>query len=306
MTTPVPSGPSGSADLNAAIDALVAQAAATKAAVESVFFDLLTKSTTPAGVSEQDIQAAIDKVNSVTADLATLAGEATQADAGTPPPAPEPTPAPVPTPGPGDPQVNPTPSPPAIARELVLRRGLDYTSRIDPGAIRHAGYDFVIRYVDDRPRWKTIDAAEYSELVAAGVDVYLVFEISTDDAEGDSVAGFPNAQRAIDGAHAIGYPDGYPLFFAIDEHVSPDRMDTIRQYLEAVENTVVNRSGFRFGVYGFPEVIAAVQIWYPSAATWQCGHKQAPGFADIWQRNTGTTVVGGITCDVNEQYRPLT
>jgi hypothetical protein len=183
--------------------------------------------------------------------------------------------------------------------------GLDYSAAAIPGAtIKAAGFDFVIRYVEDPAQWlgsKHIRPREYADLVQAGVKVWLVFEVGTGDMLAGHDAGAANARRALAGARWIGYPDDAPIFMACDMHLTAAQLPACLAYIDGAAS-VLGKA--RTGVYGFPELIAAAQdraAWF-----WQCGHDPGPhGPAHLWQDNTTTTRVGGVACDINRLYRPL-
>src|SRR5213080_4861843 len=115
-------------------------------------------------------------------------------------------------------------------------RGLDYSAgRIPGSAIKQAGFDFVIRYVDDPARGlssKHVSPDEFRDLVAAGVTVWLVFEIDINDALGGFNAGVANAKSARAGADWIGYPPGGVIFMACDEHLTGAQIPTAMAYLD--------------------------------------------------------------------------
>jgi len=186
-------------------------------------------------------------------------------------------------------------------------RGLDYSAGVIPSAaIQAAGYRFVIRYVDNphlSHTAKHIDPAEYAALRAAGITVYLVFEVDTDDMLGGFVDGLAHAHRAGAGADWIGYPGDQVIFFACDRHVTPAQVSAALAYLDGVATVL---GAHRVGVYGFPELITVCIARGVGAAYWQCG--TAPdtgGPVHLWQRNTATVHVAGIECDVNELLRPI-
>lgn len=184
--------------------------------------------------------------------------------------------------------------------------GLDYSAGTIPGAvIRAAGHSFVIRYVDDPKAGlsrKHITPPEYADLVHAGLDVWLVFEIGTGDMLGGFNAGAANARRALAGANWVGYPGDHPIFMASDMHLTGPQVRTAVTYLDGAASVLGHA---RTGCYGFPELTAAAQGH--AAVFWGCGHDPGPGgAAHIWQRNDGFVRVGGLSCDLNVLYRPFT
>lgn len=188
----------------------------------------------------------------------------------------------------------------------VLAQGLDYSAGALTGAtIRNAGYSFAIRYVDAPANVgrKHIRVAEYGDLVKAGVDVHLVFEIGTTDMLGGRPAGVANGRRALAGARWIGYPEGRPIFLACDMHVTGPQLTTALAYVDGAIS-VLGNSGV--GVYGFWELVDACIATHRGVAYWQAGI--APDTTDavnVWQDNTRSVVVGGIQCDVNHLLIPI-
>lgn len=186
-------------------------------------------------------------------------------------------------------------------------QGLDYSAGAIPGAaIRQAGYGFVIRYVDDPAVGlgsKHITPQEYRDLVGAGVQVLLVFEVDTGDALGGYNQGVSNAQRARKGADWIGYPQGAPIFMACDMHLTGPQVDTAMRYLDGARSVL----GSATGCYGFWEDVDTSITQHNADWFWQCGIKPADSDpVHIWQRNdTAPVTVGGVSCDINELLRPI-
>jgi hypothetical protein len=184
----------------------------------------------------------------------------------------------------------------------VLMTGLDYSAGTISGAvIKTAGHKFVIRYVEDPNQWlgsKHIRPAEYTQLIASGIDVFLVFEIGVDDMLGGRAAGVANATRARAGATWIGYPPAYPIFMACDMHLTTPQIATALEYIAGAATVL----GDQLGVYGFVELIDA-SMNGPATYRWQCGRAPTGNNVNVWQRNnSGFATVGGIQCDVNELY----
>lgn len=184
----------------------------------------------------------------------------------------------------------------------ALMTGLDYSAGAIPGAvIKAAGHEFCIRYVEDPKQWlgsKHIRPAEYVDLIGAGLEVFLVFEVGVDDMLGGHAAGVANATRAHAGATWIGYPSAYPIFMACDMHLTSPQVAAALEYIDGASTIL----GDSLGVYGFVELITAATNG-PAQYFWQCGHQPATGSVHVWQRNDiGFTTVGGIECDTNELY----
>lgn len=186
-------------------------------------------------------------------------------------------------------------------------RGLDYSSDRIPGrTIKAAGYDFVIRYVDDPERTLTakhIRPDEYQDLIGAGVQVYLVIERQTTDALGGFSRGVELARAARAGAAWIGYPPDGLIFFCSDMHLTASQIPVGLSFLDGAASVMGRQST---GAYGFWEFLDAAIPLGKAAAYWQAGIRPAPNDPKhVWQRNDRQTRVGGVECDINELLRPL-
>jgi hypothetical protein len=186
-----------------------------------------------------------------------------------------------------------------------LMTGLDYSAATIPGAtIKAAGHGFVIRYVEDPKQWlgsKHIRPAEYTDLIGAGLEVFLVFEVGVDDMLAGQAAGVANATRARAGATWIGYPPDNPIFMACDMHLTTPQVATALEYIDGASTIL----GDSLGVYGFVELITAAANG-SAQYFWQCGHQPTTGAVHVWQRNDiGFVTVGGVECDTNELYLPM-
>lgn len=198
-------------------------------------------------------------------------------------------------------------APPATTYGNLGIRGLDYSAATIPGAtIKAAGYQFVIRYTADPKvglNAKHIRPAEYQDLLAAGVSVYLVFEVGTGDMLAGHDAGVANARRARAGADWIGYPLGAPIFMASDMHLTAAQLPAALAYVDGAVSVL----GDACGVYGFFELVDACIAQRKGRWFWQAGVSPDPTDAvHVWQRNDTTTTVGGVAADINELRIPLT
>ncbi|MGW4487841.1 glycoside hydrolase domain-containing protein [Amycolatopsis sp. NPDC004368] len=189
----------------------------------------------------------------------------------------------------------------------------DYSSGRPTGAqLKAAQFGGVVRYIGLGSAGKRLTAAEYRNLVAEGLEVYLVAELGTNDSWGSSTdddyaRGRANAAAALADARVCGVPDNEIFVFgASDAHASAqwqidDTVDYIRGFRDVLG---LGRTGH----YGFVETQTAVRKAGVASGFWRCGSE--PSAADkqwvhLWQRNKAPTVrvVGGVTCDINELYR---
>lgn len=176
---------------------------------------------------------------------------------------------------------------------------LDYSAgKISGAAIKAAGYDGAIRYITDRNSLGTkhTSPAEYSDHVANGLQDWLVYEVNTNDPLSGFNGGVTAAQRALDGANYVGYPSDRHIFFCFDRHALASELPPWQAYLDGAASVL---GVGRVGAYGFSEAIDAANGH--ATAFWQCGSRTVVrACTNFYQRNTGTAVVGGITCDIND------
>jgi hypothetical protein len=190
----------------------------------------------------------------------------------------------------------------------------DYSGgRPSGAALRGAGFGGAIRYVGlgggaSLPG-KRITAAEYRDLTGAGVQVLLVCEGDTTDAWGGYAAGVANARIALADARALGIPDAVGIAAAADAHAANQAQITAAvEYARGFQD-VLGKT--RTGFYGFQETVTAVRTAGVGSWYWRCGSQPSAtekAWTHLWQRNQAPTVrvVSGVTCDINEQYLPIT
>lgn len=180
---------------------------------------------------------------------------------------------------------------------------LDYSAaKLAGRVIKGAGYDGVIRYIDEPARLGTkhTNKAEYDDHLANGLKVYLVYEVNTDDPLGGFAGGQAAARRALAGADYLGYKG--PIFFCADRWFNATGKTLItpevwRAYLQGAASIVGIE---RTGAYGFSDAMDAGKGY--ASFYWQCGSKSAlRSWAHLWQDNNVQPLVGGIRTDRNEE-----
>lgn len=196
--------------------------------------------------------------------------------------------------------------------------GLDYSAgRPSGAAIRAAGYNFVVRYLDNGLGGSraNLTAAEAADLRNAGVDVALVWErkllSGPDRATQGRAAGAADAAAAVAQARACGL-DGWPIYFAIDFDM-PDyapaatspltKLGPVGDYFGGIRATLPLE---RVGVYGSFYAVGRVRAAGLASWTWQTmawSGGQVDTAIHLLQR-LGTVTVGGVDCDVNEAKQP--
>lgn len=116
-------------------------------------------------------------------------------------------------------------------------QGIDYAwGRPDPGAVKRAGYAFVLRYLATGgpiTMGKVIGLAERQALHAAGLGVGLVWETYANRPLEGAPAGTADGQAARSLARDLGFPDGFPIFGSVDFDPPPTQYPTIAAYLQA-------------------------------------------------------------------------
>lgn len=167
--------------------------------------------------------------------------------------------------------------------------------------IKNQGYGGVIRYVTSPSLMqppnpgnrKHITRAEYESHKAAGLDVWLVYQGTTTDADGGFSIGQRNARRVVEG---ISYLGGYtgPVFFTNDRTSLPSP-NAWRGYLDGAASIL----GYsRTGAYGFGNAMDAAighASWF-----WQAGSRSVVrSHVHFWQDNNTQVTVGGVLCDRN-------
>jgi hypothetical protein len=188
---------------------------------------------------------------------------------------------------------------------------LDYAAGILGGqTIKQAGYGGTIRYVTSPALMqppnpgnpKHITRSEYESHLAAGLDVWLVYQGTTTDADGGYEIGRRNALRALEGCLNENHssrrqgPIGYsgPIFFTNDRTTLPSP-SSWRQYLDGAASVI----GFdRVGAYGFGNAMDAA-LGHANYF-WQAGRRRdVRSYVHFWQDNNTQVTVGGKLCDRN-------
>jgi hypothetical protein len=136
------------------------------------------------------------------------------------------------------------------------------------------GVTDVFRYVGP-PEWgKTITQAEFNELIAAGIHVWLVFERGADDSSGGEVGGRANASLALQCV-----PDGYegPIWFACDEGLEGAALVTAISYIRGA--SAVMGGPTRTGAYGEGALLQITKDQGLTNYLWQSASTSFPGNA---------------------------
>lgn len=178
------------------------------------------------------------------------------------------------------------------------------------------GYKGTLRYVTS-PAFmqppnpgnrKHIAKAEYDDLVAHGIDVWLVYQGSTTDADGGYDMGRRNAQRVVEACTNTKHPSGRqgpvgydgPVFFTNDRTTLPSPK-AWQDYLDGAASVLGLQ---RVGAYGFGNAMDAAlghATWF-----WQAGRRSdVRRHVHFWQDNNFQPTVAGILCDRNLVLKDL-
>lgn len=166
-------------------------------------------------------------------------------------------------------------------------------------AIKATGYSGVIRYLS-RDTSKTLGAVERDDYLANGLSIRLVFEDTAQGALGGNAQGVSDGQVALAQAKALGFPQGFGVYFAVDFDATPAQQAAIDAYGE----------GFRQGLGGYYDS-AIYGGYYPvsravtdgsSKKTWQtCAWSGGQVISGVNIYQTGQSDMGGAV-DVDELY----
>jgi hypothetical protein len=134
--------------------------------------------------------------------------------------------------------------------------GVDYSdARPTPASLVADGYTFVVRYLSYDTSGKNLSSSEADALIAAGLDVAVVWEEGADDALSGYDLGVSDAQAAASQALADGQPSTRPIYFAIDFDATASQQGTIDDYFDGVASVI----GLdRTGAYGGYQAISGL------------------------------------------------
>lgn len=183
-------------------------------------------------------------------------------------------------------------------------KGLDYSTRANPAAVKAAGYGFCVRYASvPIPGGKGITVAEAQAIHAAGLGLVLVYEWYAARAKEGKVAGRADAKVALAVAQSLNFPADRPIYFAVDYNAPVWDQPAIDAYLNGAAEVL---GAERIGVYGSYSVVERCAAnhtaqWFWQTYAWSAG-KVAP-HAHFRQYRNGVTVAGA-SVDLNETYKP--
>jgi len=181
--------------------------------------------------------------------------------------------------------------------------GADYSGgELSPAELdRFTTYDlrFLLRYIGwpDNPKCISHYPGAYQKLAGSGRVVLLVAQQGTADPVGGHDAGVAMAQRALDDAASVGYPDTLPIFFCAGGWLSLSGIpvDTALSYLDGAASVLGKH---RIGAYGFRDFIQAAKAGGHAEWRWLCGSppddgELAQGWPHLYRWNGAHIYPGG-------------
>lgn len=163
-------------------------------------------------------------------------------------------------------------------------------------AVKQAGAAGVCRYLSMNPA-KNLTADERDALLAAGLDIVLVWETTATRSSEGAAAGATDGMLAGQQAKALGYPQGATVYAATDQ-------DTLWSKVEAYHRAfgqAISDYGYVGDVYGGYLVVSAAKAAGYSTAPWQTASwsygSRCPGAA-LLQNNFQFPLSGGADGDL--------
>lgn len=186
---------------------------------------------------------------------------------------------------------------------------VDASAPLSGSALFAAGVTVAVRYVGVGSGGKRLTAAELADLNAHGILVLGVVESTADRSNGGYAAGVADGQATL----ADPVTGRLPVLFATDDQNvdAQANIDYVRGFRDVVGQQ-------RTGAYGFGAFIASIHSAGTASWFWQAGPAPSrtgtAGIVHFWQRQGGavqlavdgpstpvTVVIGGVTCDLNNQ-----
>lgn len=190
-----------------------------------------------------------------------------------------------------------------MAEPVITHLGVDYSGHPPtPAALKAAGFTFACRYISPPQNPKNLSFPEAQALIAAGVDIVLVWEGPADGALGGLTGGQHDGARAKTLAEACGAPTTAAIYYAVDFGATGTQMGAVGQYQDGFGEGI---SPHPVGVYGSFDVVTSMMDrgapfgW--QTAAWSRG-RRAPQ-AHLYQR-VQQVRVDGTACDVDEATGP--
>ncbi len=195
---------------------------------------------------------------------------------------------------------------------MNVTHGADYSNHeLSPAELdAFTGYDirFLIRYIGypENPKCISHYPGAYQRHINAGRLVLLVIENGTTDAAGGHDGGVAMAERALEDAGSIGYPDSLPIFFCADGWLADLGIPvaTAMSYLDGAASVMGTT---RTGAYGFRDFLQAARDgghagWRWLAGTPPTNSEVAQELTHFYQWNGGTISINGMAAELDWAY----
>ena len=189
----------------------------------------------------------------------------------------------------------------------MTQEGIDYSrgGPLTSAQLKAAGKRFVGRYAvnDHSPNGRGITAAEYVELTAGGIDVFLYWESSEGWMRDGFAAGTQAAVNAQNNITAAGMPHDTPVYFACDYDAPPEDQHLIDLCLQGCAKVL----GFeRVGLYaGYWPLLRAKQngtaTWFCQTLAWSGGNLLEG--VHLYQFDTAGNYINGVDVDLVRAYQ---
>lgn len=152
-------------------------------------------------------------------------------------------------------------------------QGVDFSFARPPAArLLELGYKFIVGYISVPPAspTKNISKAEYDEYEAAGLDPYLVWEMTATRASLGPAYGTQDGSDAKRLVAERGYPIYKPILAADDTNTAPANIDAQEAYMRAFAEAC---KPYPMGIYGDVDILERcaglwVLGWVPNAWAW--------------------------------------
>ncbi|WP_082875654.1 DUF1906 domain-containing protein [Nocardia pseudobrasiliensis] len=184
-----------------------------------------------------------------------------------------------------------------------MRFGLDYAAaRPGGGAVRAAGYDFVVRYLSPGGPTlpgKLLTPEEADDLRAHGVSIVSNWETTAVRMLDGYAAGVTDARAGLAQALRCGGREDRPIYFSADFDATGEQQAAINAYLDGAAS-VLGR--VNTGIYGgyWPvsrALDAGAARWAWQTTAWSGGNVE---YRRQLFQNGQQVLVAGVVCDVNE------
>lgn len=177
--------------------------------------------------------------------------------------------------------------------------GVDYAwQQPSITALKAAGEVFAAQYFSSDPT-KNLTPARAAALLAAQIDVVVVWEFSATAMRGGRAQGQRDASDAETQAKACGV-DGIPIYFACDYNAPPEDQGAIDAYLDGCTSVI---GPARVGMYGgyWPlsrAKAAGKAAYFWGTPAWSGSEWATSGFVPHIMQG-GLVTIGGVQCDLD-------